>query len=522
MSMWQFTEKTRIGTTLPPASDGAPGEWFFNLSNQNYYWHDGTQWNPLITPPPIQYYETYDDVRADTPLAPVIIVGGNNAVGDGGEGFFAKDNTFPLGDNDGTVLEDASGNKWVRIFGDTASAKWFIPKGSTVQIGSATANNLYNLIEQYHGHRRIEWSDITLTTGGVVTEPNVVVRSKVLVTASSGSTNCTSSQPAIFESCTFEPDTPATHLFINFWFSDPVFHLGNTNDSTTRIYRFINSNVYGAKFVGADNATPTGTANYGWWVASFENSSRANNCEFKNVALRATNNSIIGNSTHILERSDASPGGWTTYIQATGGSIINSVVARWNTQGWNINGLDVADSSIVDSVVLSEVKYPGTGGYPFPIQTIRTGIVRGNYVHVKRLDTGPSAAFSGLYFNFNFASDGRTATNNHVIVENTNGAAYGVVIGASNTATPIRGRLLLANNVFENRGPQAGTSGVRIDYSASSVQIVNNQFIGFENGITKNGTFAQVDITGFGNRFVNVVNNIPHPDYVNTTDDRTW
>ena len=84
----------------------------------------GTEWQEHNTS---AYVNNYDALRAlATTPGPVIQVLGHTQPGDGGEGTFWLDSAdLSSADNQGTVLVDASGNRWKRLFVGRASVKWF-------------------------------------------------------------------------------------------------------------------------------------------------------------------------------------------------------------------------------------------------------------------------------------------------------------------------------------------------------------------------------------------------------------
>lgn len=518
-----LTEKVHIGDTLPPDADGHAGEWFFDTTSGTYYWHDGTQWNPIIQPPPIQYYETYDDVRADTPIAPIVLVGGNNAVGDGGAGFFSKDNSFPLGDNDGTVLVDASGNKWVRVFGDTVSAKWFIPKGTTVVAGGVQANNLYDLVETYHGHRRIEWSDIDLEFGGTVNNANVFVRSRFRVPPGATMT-CSSTSKARMESCTLDTTAnPGSLMLSNFEVVGSTFLAPNTNDSNTRAFNLITCNVYNSRFDGPDNLTTHASSNNGYWIAYFRGGSRATNCYFNNITIRVYESSILSSSRQRVYVRQDNAGAWEETLSVNTGGIVESSVFDWDIKSWNRTGISVYGGRVQNSTFNINAQHAGAGGSPLPLNTVFTGFINNNSIVYKRTDTtGPATSFSGIFVNGYNPSNQRSVIGNYIYIENSNGNANGIHVIAGNTASPYLVRMLIASNTIENGGATPNGSGIILQYSVGSVHMQANNIVNFDVGIGKNSTITLPDITGHSNRFVNCNTNIVHPDYVNATDDRSW
>ena len=519
---YPFGDKISVGDVLPPAADYRAGDWFYVVGD-TYYWHDGTQWNPLVQPPPIQYYEVYGDVRADTPVAPIVLVGGRLAVGDGGAGFFSKDNSFPLGDNDGTVLVDASGNKWVRVFGDTVSAKWFITKGTTVLAGSAQANQLYDLVETYHGHRRIEWSDIDLQLGGTVDNANVFVMSTITAPAGANIA-CTSTRKARFELCTFDPAGPlyGSYGFDNFEFSGCTFNAPNTNSNTANFISIARGNVYNSRFEGPDNLTRTGTANYGFWAVVATQGTRITNCYINNLAMQLRTGSIAASIRNRIYTRDSVAGAWTENLSVDAGSILESSIFEWDIQAFNRIGIGVVGGRVQNSTFLLDVLHAGSGSNPVPLNTVTYGFVNNNSIIYRRTDTGITANIIGLYVNAYNPSVQRSVLSNYIYVENADGTADGVMVIAGNTVTMYPARMLIAQNVIENGGAVANGRGIALVYSVSSIHMEGNNIINFNEGISKNSGQTIPDITGNSNRFVNCITNIAHADYVNTTVDGSW
>jgi hypothetical protein len=106
-----------------------------------YAW-SGTAWEAQIVDPRIDTQDTYADVRALTASYPfeTIIVGGASVVGVGGGTFYLDPADVVSPDNGGTILVDAGGRRWKRIYSDAVNVLWFGATGDGVTDDSAAIN----------------------------------------------------------------------------------------------------------------------------------------------------------------------------------------------------------------------------------------------------------------------------------------------------------------------------------------------------------------------------------------------
>src|SRR5215472_7342633 len=74
---------------------------------------------------------------------PVIVMGGYATVGDGGGGVFYWDNSSSTGDNGGTIIVpiESTTGRWVRLYTEGVSVRWFGAKGNGTADDTPAINN---------------------------------------------------------------------------------------------------------------------------------------------------------------------------------------------------------------------------------------------------------------------------------------------------------------------------------------------------------------------------------------------
>jgi len=496
-----FGDKITIGETLPPPSDYREGAWFFEQATASYYWHNGTEWILAGGDPTVSNYDTYDDLRASsTPTSPIILVGGRAAAGDGGQGFFIRD-PANRADNDGTVLVDADGHSWQRVFTGDVLAVWFFGSGTTVN--RTQFMNLYDVVRTYHNTTTIDWYGVTLQDGSSSTlifdfgYSHTVKNATVVVTSGRLEFNAGA------------PDTPGETVQVE-WdgctFTGQVRFTTSDNaaSSYTHDSLFVDANIqiYGdavvadsvainTRFQVIDNGVLRNSVVRGYRVSP--------------VHLFSGDAFVFGNQFYNIEPvhgATATVQGAARVINNTFWTHIPSGVANG---GVNI---DSTDGAIVanNRVYLYRFTYP----YPMSLNNPRKATVVGNAV-----ESHTGGGQDSTQWSFFSDADNVIVTGNSFITRGGSGN-YGVRIRGGGKANT-----LAANNMFMNYGSHGGNGVERRD-GTGNLKFVGNVFYNWGYAIRKIGTGAINGVfEGNSNAFSNC-GAINDADYVNSSVDTVW
>jgi hypothetical protein len=119
----------------------------------------------------VLYADNVVQLKANTgsTTRPIAVLGGHNAIGDGGGGVFYWNTSTTLVDDGGTIFtHGASGGAWVRIFSGAINVRWF-----GAGLGGADDAPLIQKAIEAALHDGVPWSEgkPTFTTGGTVHLP---------------------------------------------------------------------------------------------------------------------------------------------------------------------------------------------------------------------------------------------------------------------------------------------------------------------------------------------------------------
>ena len=501
-----LTEKVHVGETLPPNTDGHAGEFFFETSSGVYYYHNGVEWLVVGGDPTVSNFDTYDDLRASsTPGSPIVLVGGRSTVGDGGQGFFVRD---PVNrpDNDGTVLVDADGQSWQRIFTGDVLAVWFFGNGASISLSDF--DHLYGVVRTYHGTDTIDWIGVELNIPSSATQTMVgrwiikrlTVRIAYGVSAEFYSQHDIEPTYVEFDTCQFYGESAASGAFRFRTDEDTALVI---HDS---LFDTINGVFLHGKTVVADS--------YGRFVGfrTYDNSVLRNNVVQNigggSVHLLRGNSFVFGN----VFFAHNSP---STVNIAEAARVVNNSIISVIESGLPYSGSTHIASGVDGAIFANNYVYLRRHTYPysFSMNSPRKVLVFGNYIESHTLGGQDSTQWT-------FTTDGHAVViANNVWAVRGGSGNYGVRIRGTNG---VKANAIVANNMFMNFGSRAG-QGVERRNGIGNMKFIGNVFYNWHYGMRKLGsvtTFGSVE--GNSNAFSNVVTAINDPDYVNSTSDITW
>ena len=499
-----YYEKIHYGDALPPPADYDQGDLFIDLNDALVYIHDGTDWVVVGTDPTVTNFDTYDDLRASpTPGSPIILIGGRSVPGDGGQGFFVRD---PLNraDNDGTVLVDADGQSWQRIFTGDVLAVWFFGNGASISLSDF--DHLYGVVRTYHNTNTIDWigvelnipSTSSLAMPGYWVVKRLTARIAYGVNAEFYAQHDIGPTYVEFDSCQFYGESVASGSF--------TFR---TDDDTALIvhdsyFNVINSIILRGKAVVADS--------YGRTVGfvTYDNSVLRNSV-VENIdggaVHRLRGNSFVFGNVFFAYNSIS-----TVNVYESARVVNNSIISFVLSGPWSgTTSIIGADGAIFANnyVYLQRQTYP----YVLTLSNVRKATIVGNYVESHTLGGQDSTQWT-------FSSDGEAIViANNVWAVRGGSGNYGVRIRGTNGA---KANAIVANNLFMNFGSRAG-SGVQRRNGIGNLRFVGNVFYNWYYGMHKYDSATTAgSVEGNSNAFSNVVTGINDPDYVNGTADTNW
>ena len=489
------------GDTLPDPAPYEEGDLFVDYVQGLLYIRNGGVWVLVGTDPTVSNFDTYNDLRAaHTPDSPIILVGGRSDAGDGGQGFFIRD-PANRADNDGTILVDADGQSWQRVFTGDVLAVWFFGNGATINRSQFMA--LYDTVYNDHGLYTVDWVSVTLQDN-----------SPTNVTLSFDRTHIVKNLTVQFNpgALTFSADAPATageHVqveFVGCTFGGQV-HFTTTSGAASNYVHdsvFDHCNVWvegdavvadsvgvNARFNTYDNAVLRNSVNrtyQGGTVHTF----RGNSFVFGNMFYNIE--PTYGATAEISEAARVVNNTFWTHIPS---GVANG--------GVNIGG---ADGAIVanNRIYLRRFTYP----YPMSLSGPHKVTVFGNYVE-SHTDGGQDST----QWTFNVDADSVLISGNAFVVRGGSGN-YGVRIRGGHKANAIA-----ANNMFMNFGSHGGNGIERRD-NTGNLKFVGNVFYNWGYAIRKIGSGTTNGVfEGNSNAFSNC-GAINDPDYTNTTADTVW
>lgn len=496
-----FGDKITLGNVLPPPGDYRAGAFFFDYSTATYYWHNGADWVAVGGDPTVSNFDTYADLRAaHTPGSPIILVGGRASAGDGGQGFFIQD---PSGrsDNDGTILVDADGQSWQRVFTGDVLAVWFFGNGVTV--GASDVTNLYDRVLADHGLYTIDWYGTTLVTNSPSTvnvdfsRPTIVKRLRAM--------------PATGQ-LAFRAVAPTTADPTYVEIMDSEFRLGSgvrfatTSDDAVM---YVHDAIFdrGRLFL-------RGRAIFADSVGLNARVDATDESVVRNIAVR--NDRYSG--PHAFSGNALVTNSRFTYIFPPTAGVANiGDAARviGNTFWADVNGVASGTVSLsnVDGalfinnrVYLRRHTYP----YPFSLNNARSAVIAGNYVESHTLGGQDSTQWT-----YGVDADSIIIANNVWLVRGAHGN-YGVRIRGGHKANT-----LVTGNMFMNLG-SVGGHGIERRDGTGNLKFVGNVFYNWGYAIRRiGGTPINGVFEGNSNAFSSC-GPINDPDYVNTSSDTTW
>lgn len=497
----QFTEKTHIGNTLPPNTDGHAGELFFNLSDGVYYYHNGVEWLPVGGDPTVSHFDTYDDLRSSpTPSSPIILIAGRSVAGDGGQGFFVRD-PANRADNDGTVLVDADGHSWQRVFTGDVLAIWFFGNGASVNATQFT--NLYSTVETYHSERSIDWIGVEFSdTNATISMPKRTTVKRLTMNANGISNVITVHAASDPNGTTFE--------FIGCTFrGGGAFNLSTDDDASLIVH---DSFIERVRIQLHDNAIVADSLGYNAYASTYNNSVLRNSYfMFVNApsGLRFSDNSFVfGNTFYVYQP----PYGGTANVNS-GARVLNNsfVTVAIGTSASGTVSVGEADGAIFanNRVYLHRHTYP----YPFAMSSPKKVLVFGNYV-----EAHTNGGQDATEWRFNADAEAVVVANNVWATRGGSGN-YGVRIRGANGA---KANAVVASNMFMNFGSRAG-AGVQRRNGVGNVKFIGNVFYNWYYGMRKYDSATTVGVVeGNSNAFSNCVVGVSDPDYVNAASDTAW
>ncbi len=487
-----YTPKIYYGDSLPPPLPlYTAGDLFVERANNQLYMHDGTDWVIVGTDPTVSNFDTYDDLRnASTPDSPIILIGGRQTAGDGGQGFFIRD---PLNraDNDGTVLVDADGQSWQRVFIGDVFAVWFYGKTS-VQFDGSTMNDFIQMIRDYHGRVSVDWTEVSWTVSGSYEwEVNGSLTFK----------NLTVDIPSIYNELSWAGGDGEQIFLTGFsGTGSGTHHFGASGDGSIMI---VNSHIQRAYI--SDGASV-------------------------DVSILGTRSTVTGRGvvrSSVFLGYDHSIGGnamvsgcyFYNYRPPSGGTVTISdnafvVGNRFYTylpDGPASGTVFITGSSNVVFVANHVELYRYTYPYPFTMTNPRRVFVSGN-TFISNTGGGQDS------MQLTFTADAEaTSVVNNLFVNLGGSGNYGVRIRGGAKAN-----MVLANNSFFNFGGTGG-SGIERRDGVGNIKAIGNIFYNWARGIYKydstaiNGVFE-----GNSNAFSNCGTGVADADYVNSTADTVW
>lgn len=497
---YAFGDKLGIGQLPPPHLYGA-GHLWFNEADIKFYYHTGIDWEILGVDPTVSNFDVYDDLRnAHTPGSPIILVGGRSAAGDGGQGFFIRDPSNRA-DNDGTILVDADGQSWQRVFTGDVLAVWFFGNGAT--INRSQFMGLYDTVYNDHGLYTVDWVSVILQDSASTN-----------VTLSFDRTHIIKNLTVQFNpgALTFSADAPATageHVqveFVGCTFGGQV-HFTTTSGAASN---YVHDSVFNHCVVWIEgDAVVADSIGINTRFNTYDNAvlrnSVARTYQGATVHQFRGNSFVFGNQFYNIEPTwgaTAEISDATRVVNNTFWTHVPSGVANGGVNIGSVDGAIVANNR----VYLRRFTYP----YPMSINNPHKVTVFGNYVE-SHTDGGQDST----QWRFSVDADSVLVSGNAFVVRGGSGN-YGVRIRGGAKANAIA-----ANNMFMNFGSHGGNGIERRD-GTGNLKFVANTFYNWGYAIRKIGTDAINGVfEGNSNAFSNC-GPINDPDYTNTTADTVW
>jgi len=490
---FHYTEKIYYGNSLPLPGEYKQGDLFIDLNDALVYLHDGTDWIVVGTDPTVSNFDTYDDLRASpTPSSPIILIGGRDTPGDGGQGFFIRD---PLNraDNDGTVLVDADGQSWQRVFIGAVFAKWFY--GNTpFNFTPAEMDNLIDVVYNYHGHGHIDWTgvDVQVNASYEYTIPRSVKFENIHITI------------GLTHTISFIAEDGTRSEFIGLSTTGGYgFGIAANGNGTLQV----RNSVFDTKTL----VTTGGIVDQSIFLKA--NNTVSGRGVLRNSIIMGINTTLrdnamaIGNYFYVYEPMYGS----TATITGNAFVVGNRFYTRVTNPGSGASGtvsINYADRVVfvANYVELERSTYP----YPFTLNNPDTVFVSGNtFVSVTH------GGQDSMQLTFSTDAGAVSIVNNLFMTVNGRGN-YGVRIRGGGKAN-----MILANNGFFNFGTRAG-DGVQRRNGTGNIKIVGNIFYNWARGIYKyDSATTNGVIEGHSNVFSSS-GGVSDPDYTNTTADTVW
>lgn len=496
---YAFGDKIGIGQLPSPAMYGR-GHLWYNDADMKFYYHDGTTWQILGVDPTVSNFDTYDDLRnANTPGSPIILVGGRNSAGDGGQGFFIKD-PANRADNDGTILVDADGQSWQRVFTGDVMGVWFFGENATVTRQQVI--DLYDTVYTDHGIASIDWITITLSFAA----PNTV--------------NLNMDRDHIFKHLTvnvtsgalqFSANAPSSGNTVNAEFVDCNF-TGQVNFTSTdsRASMYVHDSLfYGARLRLYGDAVVADSVLFNSGLWTYDNS------VFRNNVARNTG---ITASSQIHDNSFVFGNQFYTYLPPYGSAadvhdaarVVNNTFYTY-IDGQNASGtvtLVGADGAVFanNRVYLRRHTYP----YVFSLNSPYKAVIVGNY-----FESHTAGGQDATQWTYGVDADSVVISGNAFVVRGAHGN-YGVRIRGGHKANT-----LVANNMFMNFG-SVGGQGVERRDGTGNLKFVGNVFYNWSYAIRRIGGAAINGVFEGNSNAFSHCGAINDPDYTNTTADTVW
>ena len=483
---------------LPPASEYSEGDLMFDLPNEDVYVRQGGQWVLIDAPPAIKYYPTFADLRAATSvLSPMVLIGGRDVVGDGGAGFFVQDASITLPDNNGTVIYDADGNPWERVFDGPASGKWFYDG----TVSPAQFVSLYDTIEQYHGHRIIEWSQLDINSASTITF------SKDTTALNANFISATA---------TFEADG-AQVTFRDSVFSSPsgIFNFQTVNNGVISLETSKLENL-AALYSGVFSRSCTFTGPVELRGGVLVDAISTNVARLHDGVVRGgrytLENQALG---HMSAVNVYGP------VTMTGAVVIaerDDFLTNYTVTAMNITASG-GNAVINGNYIKADNPNPANNPVVFGVMTQNAEInLANNYIEA---DTAhPTRYTAGVYALVHVdLRRGNVANNSINVVSKYSGTGSRIGVLIAGNPGKLANMMVAHNNILGNVGDGRTYSGISVSLPVSQVRMIGNLVSSCTNGISVHA--GATNVTGAMNTFIACTNGVVGP-YTLSTNDISW